>query len=99
MCTYVTCLYFFSRHSVSFEKFQNTAQPTLCAVQSGDTLQLLTLLEGKNDFHTSPVSVVVHLTRLFNLILKHGYVPIAFGEEKVVSVIKDKHGDICFSDN
>jgi len=24
---------------------------------------------------------------------------IAFGEEKVVSIIKDKHGDICFSDN
>jgi len=43
--------------------------------------------------------VVVHLTRLFNFILKHGYVPIAFGEDIVVSIIKDKHGDICSSDN
>jgi len=41
----------------------------------------------------------VHLTRLFNFILTHGYVPIAFGEDIVVSIIKDKHGDICSSDN
>ena len=44
-------------------------------------------------------SVVVHLTRLFNLILKHGYVPNAFGYGIVVPIIKDKYCDICSSDN
>ena len=44
-------------------------------------------------------SVVVHLTRLFNLILKHGYVPNAFGDGIVVPLIKDKNGDVCSSDN
>ena len=50
-------------------------------------------------FVTAHPSVFVHLTRLFNLILKHGYVPNAFGEGRVVPIIKDKHGDICSSDN
>ena len=50
-------------------------------------------------FVTAHPSVFVHLTRLFNLILKHDYVPNAFGEGRVVPIIKDKHGDICSSDN
>jgi len=34
-------------------------------------------------------SVVIHLIKLFNLILKHSYVPNAFGKGVVVPLIKD----------
>jgi len=36
---------------------------------------------------------------LFNLILKHSYVPNEFGRGIIVPLIKDKNGDVCNSDN
>ena len=44
-------------------------------------------------------SLVTHLCRLFNLCLKHGYVPSEFGRGIVVPLVKDKHGDLSSSDN
>ena len=43
--------------------------------------------------------VIMHLCRLFNLILKHSYVPNEFGRGIIVPLIKDKNGDVCNSDN
>ena len=37
---------------------------------------------------------MVHLTRLFNLMIKHGFVPSSFGEGVIVPLLKDKSGDI-----
>jgi Reverse transcriptase (RNA-dependent DNA polymerase) len=48
--------------------------------------------------HAHP-SIVSHLRNLFNLILKHGYVPNLFGRGIVIPLIKDKHGDVTKSDN
>ena len=44
-------------------------------------------------------SVMVHLTRLFNIMIKHGFVPNSFGEGVIVPLLKDKSGDVCSSDN
>ena len=44
-------------------------------------------------------SIIVHFKRLFNLMMIHGYVPDNFGVGIVVPLIKDKHGDICNSEN
>ena len=44
-------------------------------------------------------SVMVHLTRLFNLMIKHGFVPSNFGKGVLVPLLKDKSGDVCCSDN
>jgi len=43
--------------------------------------------------------VVIHLAKLFNLIVKHSYVPNAFGEAVVVRLIRDKNCAVCSSDN
>jgi hypothetical protein len=42
-------------------------------------------------------SVVWHLCRLFNLMLKHGYVPNQFGRGIIIPLVKDKHGDLTSS--
>ena len=44
-------------------------------------------------------SIMVHLTRLFNLMIKHGFVPSSFGEGVIIPLLKDKSCDICSSDN
>jgi hypothetical protein len=44
-------------------------------------------------------SVVLHLCRLFNLMLKHGYVPNQFGRGIIIPLVKDKHGDLTSSSN
>lgn len=43
--------------------------------------------------------IVVHLCRLFNLIMKHGYVPAKFGSGIIVPLIKDRLGDATSVDN
>lgn len=48
--------------------------------------------------HSHPI-VVWHLARLFNLMLKHGYVPNQFGRGIVIPLIKDKHADLTNSNN
>jgi hypothetical protein len=42
-------------------------------------------------------SVVLHL--LFNLMLKHGYVPNQFGRGIIIPLVKDKHDDLTSSSN
>ena len=44
-------------------------------------------------------SLITHLCRLFNLFMKHGHVPSQFGQGVVIPLVKDKHGDLCDSDN
>jgi len=44
-------------------------------------------------------SIMVHLKCVFNLMLRHGYVPDDLGKGIIVPLIKDRHGDICNSDN
>jgi hypothetical protein len=44
-------------------------------------------------------SLIVHLSNLFNLMIKHGHVPDQFGLGIVVPLIKNKNGDLCQSDN
>jgi len=43
--------------------------------------------------------LVWHLCRLFNLMLKHGYVPNQFGRGIIIPLVKDKHGDVTNSSN
>ena len=38
-------------------------------------------------------AVVMHLTKLFNLMLIHGYVPQNFGHSIIIPLIKDRCGD------
>jgi len=49
-------------------------------------------------FYCHP-SVTVHLSNLFNLMLKHSYVPSQFGLGIIVQLVKDKNCDVCSSDN
>jgi hypothetical protein len=44
-------------------------------------------------------AIITHLCKLFNLLLKHEYVPNQFGVGIVIPLVKDKRGDICNSDN
>ena len=44
-------------------------------------------------------SVMLHLCKLFNLMLRHGYVPDQFGRGIVIPLVKDKNGDVTNSDN
>lgn len=44
-------------------------------------------------------SIMYHLCKLFNSMLKHGYVPAQFGRGIVIPLIKDKNGDVTNSDN
>jgi len=44
-------------------------------------------------------SIVLHLCNLFNLMLKHGYVPDQFGRGIVIPLVKDKNGDVTNSQN
>ena len=44
-------------------------------------------------------SGIVHLCKLFNLKLKHNYVPTQFGFGIIIPLIKDKSGDVCNADN
>jgi len=43
--------------------------------------------------------IIIHLKNLFNMILRHGYVPQYFGKGIVVPLIKDKNGDLSNPDN
>ena len=43
--------------------------------------------------HLSHPSLVVHPKRLFNTVLKHGYVSDNFGISIIVSLVKDRHGN------
>ena len=44
-------------------------------------------------------SIVVHLCKSFNLMLKHQYVHSQFGLGIVIPLLKDKNGDVCNSNN
>jgi len=44
-------------------------------------------------------SIVIHLRRLFNLILKYSYVPAKFGSGIIIPLVKDHNGDVCNVDN
>ena len=44
-------------------------------------------------------SIILHLCKLFNLMLKHGYVPDQFGRGIVIPLVKDKNGDVTNSEN
>jgi hypothetical protein len=44
-------------------------------------------------------SVVLHLCKLFNLILQHGYVPANFGSGIIIPLVKDRLGDVSKIDN
>lgn len=43
----------------------------------------------------SQPSIILHLKRLFNIMLKHGYVPDKFGIGIIVPLIKDRHDANC----
>ena len=43
--------------------------------------------------------LLYHLCRLFNLMMKHSYVPCEFGRGIIIPLIKDKCGDLSCSDN
>jgi len=55
-------------------------------------------LTAEHLFYCHP-SIAVHLSNLFNLMLKHGYVPSQLGLSIIVPLVKDKSGDVCSSDN
>jgi len=42
---------------------------------------------------------VYHLCKLFNMCLKHSFVPDEFGRSIIIPLVKDKHGDTSSSDN
>ena len=44
-------------------------------------------------------NIIIHLCRLFNLILKHGSVPAKFGSGIIVPIVKDRLGDATKLDN
>jgi len=44
-------------------------------------------------------SLVAHLCNIFNLMLKHCYVPNEFGRGIIVPLVKDKRGDLFSSSN
>jgi len=44
-------------------------------------------------------SSVHHLSRLFNLCLKHGYLHNGLGRGIVIPLVKDKSGDMAYSEN
>jgi len=48
--------------------------------------------------HAHPL-VIIHLNKLFNLLIRHGYVPNMLGEGVIVPLLKDKNGDISSSEN
>jgi len=48
--------------------------------------------------HAHPL-VITHLNKLFNLLIRHGYVPNLLGEGVIVPLLKDKNGDISSSEN
>ena len=50
-------------------------------------------------FIYSHVSLVDHLTSLFNMILLHGYVPRNFGTGIIIPILKDRHGDASILEN
>ena len=43
--------------------------------------------------------LIMYLKNLFNLIVKHGYVPKQYGDGIIIPLVKDKNGDPCNSDN
>jgi hypothetical protein len=40
-------------------------------------------------------SIIYHLTKVFNLMIIHGYAPNKFGYAIIVPLIKDRCGDVC----
>jgi hypothetical protein len=44
-------------------------------------------------------SIIVHLYKFFNLLLKHEYVPSQFGLGIVIPLLKDRNGNVCSSEN
>ena len=55
-------------------------------------------LATEHILHAHPL-LVTHLTKLFNDILVHAYVPLLFGSGVVIPIIKDKSGNISDPDN
>ena len=43
--------------------------------------------------------LILHLKRLFNLMLKHGYAPDKFDVGIIVPLVKDRYGDVNCSEN
>jgi len=39
-------------------------------------------------------AIVIHLTKLFNAMIAHGYVPNYFGTSIIVPLVKDRCGDV-----
>ena len=50
-------------------------------------------------FKYSHPILIMHLKNLFNIIVKHDYVPKQFDSGIIISLVKDKNGDPCNSDN
>jgi hypothetical protein len=47
----------------------------------------------------SDPSIIVHLCKVFNLLLKHEYVPSQFGLGIVIPLLRDRNGNVCSSEN
>ena len=83
-------------------------QDHLLSVEDVDTAVFKHLKRGKapgvdslsleHFIHAHPL-IITHLTKLFNLLIRHGYVPNLFGEGVIVPLLKDKNGDVSSSEN
>ena len=102
-----TCCHNIVRSAVC-DSFDSDVSKWLFTVEDVDTAVFSKMKRGKapgcdavsteNIIFSHP-SIIVHLKKLFNLMMIHGYVPERFGVGIVVPLIKDKRGDICNSDN
>ena len=55
-------------------------------------------LTSDHILYSHPI-LVTHLRNIFNLMLKHSYVPDEFGKGVIVPLVKDKRGDLFSSSN
>jgi len=55
-------------------------------------------LTSDHILYSHPI-LVTHLRNIFNLMLKHSYVPDKFGRGVTVPLVKDKRGDLFSSSN
>jgi len=83
-------------------------QHHLLSVEDVDTAIFKHLKRGKapgvnslsleHFIHAHPL-IITHLTKLFKLVIRHGYVPNLFGEGVIIPLLKDKNGDVSSSEN
>ena len=82
--------------------------PWIISVETVDKIVFQQMKRGKaagydnltleHIIHSHP-SLICHLCKLFNMMLKHCYVPNAFGCGIIIPLVKDKRGDVHDSDN